>query len=260
MNRNNSVTEKRVNIKRRIKFDEDIAVADYVGGMSEFAVANKFDISRSVLTRVLNERGVERRNMKAAQAVRYSQTCPDARRAMTWAANIAARGRGHSLEEKAKRARTVMARKLHTSEAEFHLQAMLSARGIGSVMQEAIGPYNCDLGAFPVAVEVFGGGWHWHGRHLLRTSERFRYILNAGWHVLVIKTSKRIPLTETAADYITAFIQEARSNPAARREYRVIRGAGEVLAAGSADDDEITIIPTLTRGRNARGQYAAVPR
>jgi hypothetical protein len=137
---------------------------------------------------------------------------------------------------------------------------MLQDRGIPTIAQQAIGPYNCDLGAYPVAVEVFGGGWHWYGDHVAIVPKRFRYILDAGWHILAVKIDAAFPLTSVTADYIAAYIQQARSDPSSRREYRVIRGAGETLASGSADDDQISIVPTFTAGRNVLGQYTRVPR
>ena len=126
--------------------------------------------------------------------------------------------------------------------------------------QHAIGPYNCDLGAYPVAVEIFGGNWHWSGRHLLRSPERFRYILNAGWHILVLHITRRCPVTIEIADYVAAYVDETRRDPARRREYRVVGRAGELLTAGSVDDDEITIIPTFTSGRDSLGRYKRISR
>jgi len=233
----------------------------YAAGESEKALADAFGVARSAIGRCLVRGGVERRTASQAEALKWSAiTDPQARRRQVAAANEAARGRIVAIESKIKHALTVMARRLQASPIEDRLAAMLAGRGIGVVAQEAVGPYNCDLGAFPVAVEVFGGSWHWHGRHMARTPDRIRHFLNRGWHVLMVKVDGRNQLTEATADYVAAYVQQARRNPAAPREYRVIRGAGETVAAGRGDDDDITIKPTLGRGRNTSGQHATVPR
>ncbi|GAG79305.1 unnamed protein product, partial [marine sediment metagenome] len=61
----------------------------------------------------------------------------------------------------------------------------------------------------------------WHGYHFAVVEKRFRYILNAGWTILVIAVSKLYPITSETADYIAAFIQRARRDPSLRRQYRM---------------------------------------
>ena len=62
------------------------------------------------------------------------------------------------------------------SPAEIMLAGMLRDAGLDVIHQKAIGPYNVDLAAGSVAVEVFGGGWH----RRQAEGERLRYILDAG--------------------------------------------------------------------------------
>jgi hypothetical protein len=126
---------------------------------------------------------------------------------------------------------------------------MLEERGVSCIQQQAIGPYNCDLGAFPVAVEIFGGNWHFSGAHLARSEERTRYLLNAGWHVLMVQATANHPIDAATADYIAVYVKEARRDLSVLREYRVIRGAGETIAGGSANDEHISIVPTLKNGK-----------
>jgi very-short-patch-repair endonuclease len=182
------------------------------------------------------------------------------RQAQVAAANVAATGRQKTFAEQCLAAQTRQERRSHASTYEGTLERLLAERGIAIVPQCAIGPYNCDLGAYPVAVEIFGGHWHWHGYHLRVAEKRLNYLLNAGWHVLAILVNKTFPITDATAEYVAAYIESARGDPARRREYRVIRGAGELIAAGSVDDEKISIVPTFTSGRNALGQYTRVPR
>lgn len=234
----------------------------YGAGWSENAIAEFYGCARSAIRPRLIRAGVPIRNHAAAETLKWSTMDAAARKRQVSAANAAARGRQHTIAEKIQRARVVEAKALHRSPAEINLAAMLLARGIETVPQQAIGPYNCDLGAAPVAVEVFGGEWHWSGRHLLRTPRRFRYILKAGWHILVMHvTPKRFPLTEWTADYVAAYVKSMRSEPSTRCEYRVVRATGELLASGSVDDEKISIVPALTLGRDtSTGQYKSVPR
>lgn len=230
----------------------DTLVSLYASGISENALAARYGVSRPVIRRRLAEAHVTIRDPLAANRLMMRGRSGEENRRNTEAAHRASRGRHPSLEERMKVARGRQRTGAGASPTEGRLAAMLLDRGIATIAQQAIGPYNCDLGAAPVAVEIFGGDWHWHGRHLLRTPERFRYILNAGWHIIVIHvTIRRHPLTAEAADDVAAFIQQARRDPAARREYRMIRGTGEFVTAGSFDDDPSAIIPTLRRSKHA---------
>jgi hypothetical protein len=123
---------------------------------------------------------------------------------------------------------------------------MLAERGIDSIAQRAIGVYNVDLAALPVAVEVLGGGWH-----SIKTvhAERTPYILDEGWHlVMVWDYEGRSSLGPGAADYVVAFLDEVRRNPPATCQYRVISGQGKLLAACGREDNEFPLVPP-PRGR-----------
>ena len=246
---------------KRIPLDLDDLVRRYRSGTSEKALAEHLQTSRPVIRRRLLEAGISPRNRSAAELMKWSQMSAHKRNAQVAAAHEATRGRPIKLSAKLKGAATRERLCLGTAPMEFKVADALRARGLETVPQQAIGPYNCDLGAFPVAVEIFCGNWHWHGRHMRRSPERIRYILNAGWHLLMIRFAPRERFTDTAADYVVAYVQESRCNPAAVREYRVIQGAGELLTGGSLDDDEFTIKPALRRGlHRARRDDQTTPR
>ena len=246
---------------KRLQFDIENLIDAYRDGESMKTISDRIGISRQVIIGRFAERGIHLRGRSEAESLKWSQMSIEHRRSQVAAAHEATRNVPISLEARFARARAVERRAVIKSINEFNLIIMLRERGIEVIPQQAIGPYNCDIGAAPVAVEIFGGNWHWSGRHMQRTPDRFHYILNAGWNTLVVKIeTRRYPLVIEAADYVAAYIERIRRDPTGRCEYRVIRGAGETITSGSVDDDEITIIPTLTRGRNSIGQYAAVPR
>ena len=240
---------------RRKPIPDAEIIASYLEGESENVLAHRFGVARSLIRRRIIEADVAPRGRSDAERLKWQQMSPTRRLAQVAPAHAACKGRVVSREEGDARALNRQQRLTYLNEAEMQLASMLALRGIdGVVLQQAVGPYNCDLGAQPVAVEIFGGKWHWHGHHLLTSPERLRYLLNAGWHVLVVVNDKRRhPLCEGGADYVATFIQEMRSDPSRRREYRVIRGACEVLAAGSVDDDEVSLIPAFRRRLNRRG-------
>jgi hypothetical protein len=130
------------------------------------------------------------------------------------------------------------------------VQQMLAIRGVETVPQKAIGPYNADLGAEPVAVECFSGEWHRYGRHIDRFPERSIYLLDQGWNLAIIwiengrRNHAGVPLTGRAIDYLVTFIEQSRRDPTFRREYRVIWGDGKILSVSDADLDNFSVIPT----------------
>ena len=174
------------------------------------------------------------------------------------AANTACRGRKATLAERLHRAAVVEARCLRASAYEHQLTAMLRARRLKVVQQKAIGPYNCDLTVGSVAVEVWAGNWNGGSRHPGRATERLRYFLYQGWHVLAVKVNRagRHALTERTADYVADFICQVRRNPPQRCEYRVIGGDGETLAAGGPQDAELAFVHPFRLTRDPRtGRY-----
>lgn len=246
---------------RKVMPTEEIA-ALYRSGESVNALAKKYGVSRRVIEKRLNEAGVARRGQSEAELLKWSRMSEAQRSRQVAKANEAARGSKHSLAHRCKVAATREVRRLGTSPNELKLARLLRRRGVSVTLQKAIGPYNCDLGIAPVAVEVFGGEWHFGGRHLARTPRRVRYLMEAGWHVLMIRTSpRRDPITSATADYVVAYLERARGNPAAGREYRVIRSNGELLAAGGEDDEQISVVPTLRLGSDpATGRNESVAR
>lgn len=238
-------------------------IGRYLAGESENALAKSFGFSRQVVRRILRQGGIERRGRSEAEALKWARMSPDQRASQVAAAHEATRGSTKSFDSLCRAALSRQRLQSHATDAEWEFARLLANRGLATIPQQAIGAYNCDLGAFPVAVEIFGGNWHWHGRHLARTPERIRYMLDSGWHVLMVHAwpDAGYPLGDEVADHVVAYVEAARRDPAARREYRVIRGAGEILASGSADDDEVSIEWAFTNRRNpVTGRYESVPR
>lgn len=250
----------------RLHIDARNLISDYRRGLSENRVAKKYGISRIAVRKRLIEAGVHIRGRSEAETLKWTQMNTRQRRRQVRAAHNASRGRKAPRSELRRRAKARergarLGRYGATiSPNERKLKRMLARRGIATVSQQAIGTYNCDLGADPVAVEVLGGQWHSTGDREARTLKRIRYFLDRGWHVVLVVITTEHRLSRESAEYIATFVKRARRNPSMRREYRMIWCRAELLASGSVDDDEITLIPPFTRGRNALGRYCRIAR
>jgi len=214
----------------------------YRDGASELALARNYGCARGVIRKMLLRAGITPRGCGDAMVNRYVGSTPEDRRALTAAANAALRGKPLSPETRRKSALGRQRTGTFISELENVIVAELRRRGLVVEQQTAVGPYNCDLtiAAGAVAVEVFGGGWHWSGGHAARHRERSRYILDQGWHLVCFVVDHRRLLAAAGYDYLVTFAEFAERNPAARREYRVVGGTGQELPGLRPDLNPIT--------------------
>lgn len=216
--------------------DRDDLLSRYLGGESEKALAEAHGVSRTAIRRVIVEEGVEPRGRPQSMVVRMARTSSEERQRLTAAAHAAVRGSHLTADQLSRRARGVERTQANTSPAERILQAMLEERGLIVSSQKAIGPYNADLAAGSVAVEVLGGTWHRTKRH----GKRLGYFLDHGWDVIYVWVDGiHYPLSPSAAEDIAAQVERRDRDPAAPRRYRVIRGSGELIAIGEGDLDQI---------------------
>lgn len=218
-------------------------------GWSEKRLAELHDVSRMTVRRWLEDAGVERRDRKAANRLHLSTLSPEQRSAKAAAAHDAVRGSRRTDEHAEKIARTkeLIGYGGPVSPGAERLCAELHRRRVDFRRETAVGRYNVDvtLRAHPVAVEVLGGNWHRAKPiHAVRTPS----ILNAGWHLIFVWDTRRQPLGIGAVDQIVALAEAASVDPAALREYWVIRGDGKLIASGRADDDEFPLVPP-SKGR-----------
>ena len=242
-------------LRRDLPIDEVARL--YLSGQSENAVAKHFGVGRPAIRRRLRLAGVHVRGQSEAETLKWSTMTGAQRKAQVRAANAAALGSRHSLAHRCKIALGRQERQTHIGPDERIVQRYLDTAGVGCIPQQAVGPYNCDLGCFPVAVEVFSSGWLWGNSY----EKRFRYLLNTGWCIYVLPVSRSSPITESRMRHLIAYIEQARRDPPTPREYRVVWSAGEWERVGYLDDDKITLDPPFTSRRNpTTGQYERVTR
>ena len=256
------LAEAGVEIRTRApRWDPDVPalVAAYRGGDSVLALAHRHGVDRNAVTRQLRRAGVKLRGASAAQVVRYAGSTPEERQAIVAAAHEAVRGKPLAPGHREKIAATREQRgEVLSHSGERLLRDWLADRGVVGTLQQAVGPYNADLGAFPVAVEIFGGNWHGNGRHRARFRKRADYFLDRGWWIVVVWASQRRVLTEGAADYVVATLEIARRNPSGRGQHRVIWGDGEEASTCGEDLDKATDVPATHRRLYAPGSEIPV--
>lgn len=224
----------------------------YVAGESQNQLAAAFGITQSSVYRWIKKHGVQITRSEAER--RKWETMSAAQRsAQVASAHEAVRGTTRTHESLVQAALTRERVLSHATDEERVMATWLTDRGIeGVTLQKAVSKYNVDIAAAPVAVELFGGGWHSHGLHRERLPERTRDLANHGWNLLIVWTHKVHPLGSEVADEIVSFVERSRSDPAFRRQYRVIWGDGKFIASGCVDDDKLTLIPSGIRGTYGR--------
>lgn len=222
-------------------------VERYRAGETMVDLAAAYSVSRQTIKARLVEAGEPLRDSSTVQQINASRRSPEENRRIVAAAHDAKRGRSNSMDALCRAAATRERRGVGVSPAETLFAGWLAERGVETIPQKAIGPFNCDLGADPVAVEVFGGNWHATGHHARTFPDRANYLLDRGWHLLVVWNQTRDPISPFAADYAVTFIERARRDPPLVGEYRVIRGCGQEIARGEGQFDHLALVPSQRR-------------
>lgn len=217
-------------------------VEDFLSGTSVKALAGKHGINRKAVYRMLSEAGVDGRDRSSAMLVRWQRASASQRAAMVAAAHEASRGKPQDHTTRVQIASTKAGRPF--SEQETALCAMLAQLGYPSELGVPLDKYNLDIVvAGTVAVEIFGGGWHAHGRHRARFDERARHILDAGYSLAIVWTDKvKYPLGVTCAQHLATLVEITRGHPSIGRQHWVIRGDGQFLAAREDDGEQVPFV------------------
>jgi hypothetical protein len=223
----------------------DEAYRLYQSGVSLEDVASRFGTYATNLSRAFKRRGWEVRSISEGNRLRMGRMTPEERSANAGAAHDAVRGMTRTSADLEARAYSRMERRLGVSPLDTQMAEWLRDGGVwkGRLivpgLAQAIGPYNVDVALYPVAVELWGGAWHRGGRAAARHQERTRYILDAGWNVVIVEcTADCYALTRAAAEYVLSFTQSVRRHPPAQRQYRVIRGTGQEVVRGCAECED----------------------
>lgn len=246
--------------------DLDLIIAAYDDGIGIRGIADQFNVSPRPIERIILESGRKLRNRSEQQFARMNRATAAERKALAAAAHAAKRGVCNS---EATIIKMAQARSRRISQQEIAVMQSLQQAGIDCEQQFPIGKYNCDLlcridpwSTTPsVAVEVWGGGWHFHGKHRRRFPERTKYFLSSGYSIAFVVLMNEFVWNERAAENLITHLDALSRLPAGTCQYRMIWGDSDYVTIGGLDDTEKALVtPTVNRRNPATGQYERIPR
>lgn len=256
--------QSRVDGKTRREARLDVSAVEslYADGIGVRGIADKFGVAPSVIKRMLEDRGHTIRNRSEQQFARMQRTPEHKRKQLVQKAHEAVRGKPATRESRIKIAQTCQAKgERRNSRLESTFLEMMKERGVNFSQQIAIGSYNCDFAIGSIAVEIWGGGWHFTGEHAARFPERTSKILDSGFDLVILPFVGRFKLVPEVADHLVAFLDELSRNPPPTRQYWVIWGAGEAIVSGSSESiDKALVVPFENRRNPSNGRYESILR
>lgn len=240
-----AIRSKAESAHRKVLPTSDI-VRLYQDGTTVKDIARQYSVSEQIVSRALLEAGIVITRFETMR--RRTARLSDLERAALGQRLIQNRD---ELAAACKRAITNEQRQLRISHLEHAIGRWLSIRNVEFSFQRAVGPYNIDIALPPIAVEVFGGSWHADSDRVRHFNTRAKYLFDRNWSILVIwHHISDYPVSERAADDVVAFANALRSDPSRVREYRVIRGDGELVSAGCYNGHDISVVSPSRRRKN----------
>jgi len=224
-------------------------IARYLAGESELALSKSTGLTRTVIRKRLLDNGIIPRNGSQANIIRMGRLSDSERQQLSAAAHTAIKGSCRPIAELEARAITRQNNLSTQSPTERKFIKLLRKRGFEATPQKACGKYNIDIAleSEGIAVEIYGGSWHANGRAAFRDKERIPYLLNTGWHLIIIWVDNtRYPLTIKAVNYIITLSKRLCLNKPLWREYHMIRGDGHPMTIPSFQFKGETFIPSPT--------------
>lgn len=256
--------QSRINGRKRreSRIDAKTVESLYLQGIGIAGIADRFNVAPNVIKRMIEDMGHIPRNRSEQQFARMQRTTKEERILLTENAHKAVRGRPASKESRIKIAETHQSKGYRrNSSLESVFLEMMTERGIDLTQQTAIETYNCDFTIDSIAVEIWGGNWHFTGEHAARFPERTNKIFDSGFDLIILPIYGRYKLTTEIADYLVSFIDELRRNPSSTRKYWVIWGAGEAVVSGGRESiNNALVCPFVNRRNPSNGRYESILR
>lgn len=244
---------------RHESIDAEKVIAMFHAGRGSAGIGKEFGTTGAVINRLLADHGIKPRSRSEQQQARMDNASPEEVARLTRKAHAASRGRVKSEDEIRKAAASRFAsQSSRSSYLEETFDELMRERGYHGIRQFAIDKYNADFLFGNVAVEIFGGIWHWNGLHAARAEERIKTILDHGFHLIIIAARSQGVSPETA-DHTVALLDELGRDESAIRHYRMIASNGQLAIAQCSDDDHFTIEWPFRNVRDrTTGRYVAV--
>jgi very-short-patch-repair endonuclease len=231
----------------------------YLTGESAQSIGRRYGTSHWTILKAFVRAGLRKRTQAESNFIRSSRMTPEQHRSNATAANAACRGRKASFAERSRTALTHEAFPKAPSALELRVLKVLKMLNLPITREKACGIYNIDFAVgHSIAVECFGGGWHAGGRAAARHQPRVRYLIDTGFHVVIVWVDKRHDGWINALKNIIANFQKTGGNPASPRQYRVIWSDGYVGCSRNSKDNDFPLKPTFRVSRNAEGRYYSI--
>lgn len=224
--------------------DFDNIIKLYKSGVSILKIAETKNVSRGVITRALDERGIKRRSMTQAQFARYKNKPESYKKNITKKAIKARRGMKDSIESLKKRAK---GRKDRIGRHELDIIKRLKDLGFNCVSQYPFGKYNIDIfiEEMFIAIEIYGA--YPKRDRVADIKHRAEHILNCGVNLVNVQFSYPNGMfsINRICEQIGSFFDFCSRNQSIIGHYFVIRGNGKIATPPCHKLDNFTAIERL---------------
>lgn len=236
---------KRNNVFMRSIRKEDSTkkiIDAYQSGLSENQTAKKFNVSRSVVRRVLTENKIHIRSQSEAEKLKWSKMTDEQRKHQVKAAHetVKTLDEAYWIKNKINAAKTKEVTHSKVGVFEYEFTKVFNANGFTCQGQFAINVYNIDIFIAPdtvVEIHVSTANPHTHKMYV----KRIKYLLECGYNVIYIKITKDA-FIDIVANKVMRIIEVARINKAFSGKYWMIRGCGELVTVGSFNGNEFSSV------------------
>ena len=209
-------------------------IKNYISGISENKIAKTFNVSRTVIKRILTQNNITRRTQSESESLKWEKMSKEKRLQQVKAAHIAATGRVRTIEEMSLSAKTKQKNLIMTGKGEQYILNWFNKKGFDTIPQMAVNGYNIDIGiGDSIAVELLRNP----GNPFAKKSDKRKIenLTNLGWNVIYIWVARNDILVETTLKNIIPIIKRTNSDPSFRGKYWVFRGTGELYSTSSSD-------------------------
>ena len=230
------VTYKTFSPKPPNYIDIDIKEVEklYIAGYSVLKMSKYFGVSRSVISKRINELGYKTRTGSEANIIRFKNSTLEQRRAITKHANISLRGKKYAQDKRITRAikRENTAQKLFEKypfigAGEIEIFQYLRDNKLSPTLQKAIHVYNIDIFISPnICIEVSRDPYPLKSQCIRKRDansfiEKVKYLTNNGFVVCEINF-RDIPALLANRDNLITFLQGLSITPASMGQHFMI--------------------------------------
>lgn len=234
---------------RRTDLDTDYLVREYLSGTSVRALSIEAGAASQVIKNLLTGAGVSIRGRSAAGLLRAQRDPQEVRDRRVQRLVASRKGRPASDTHKTNIATAkFQAGSQNVGRGEKDVAAALREGGFDVREQVAVGPYNLDLSAGMVDVEIHTAT---HGPHLDRHGRhrRVKYLLDRGWTVVYVWSHRGISACDM--ERVVSNVHRLSSYPPPPGQYAVIRCYGKTAPRRRSEGYDLTYMVTASDGVDA---------